>query len=365
MLAVVAAAALLAGCSADASSLPYLEDEVVVKGLTDEDFTVTISDLTQMEAVSKKAEGQRSNGDIVKLTAVGPTLASFVEKYGGGKPLSEFSAVRFTSLDGYSVAVPREILEKREVVLAYMDGSKKFDKGQSAPLRAVVLGERAMYWARMVCEISFETGTSATVTDKVVFLDTALPLLGETKGSYSEEEGGDIVSTIDILLKYGGMPGDGDSGAKVYMAASDGLKKNETMDNFLKGYLKYTGDLVPQFCSPDLPEGMNMNTICSIRAGTTLYASLARGLETWGEATGADGHVGVGFTDMIKDQGFATVNVYQLTDVEGQTYLFNQHELVAGVFAEVDGAWGFYPPTDDEELEPVTSVVSVEAVGQE
>jgi hypothetical protein len=357
---VMALAFAFGGCGpVDPSSLPYLEDEIEIKGVTDEAFKVTIGDLTKLEAVSIHAESSRSNGDIVKVTAVGPTLETFLAQY--GKKQTDFSAVRFTSLDGYSIAVPKEALEKREIVLAYMDGGKAFDKDKSAPLRAVVVGERAMYWARMVCSIEFETG-KAEQTNKVVFLDTVLPALGADVGAYNEEDKGDAVSTVDILSKYGGL----DGGGKVYMAATDGLKKNETIENFLKGALKYTGEHVPQFCSPDLPEGMNMNDIVSIRTGDTVYFSLARGLELYGEKNGsgdAAGRSGVGFSDVVKDLGFARTTNYQMTDAGGQTFIFTEHGMVSGVFAQSeDGTWTFFSEKSGKD---VTGVVSVEAVIEE
>jgi hypothetical protein len=354
-------ALLLAGCGGDPSSLSYLSSEIEIAGVEDAEFSVTVESLTQLDTVSKRAEGARSNGDIVKITAVGPTLDTFLAQY--GKKQTDFTTVRFVAEDGYSIAVPQEILEKREIVLAYMDGNTAFDRGQSAPLRAVVIGERAMYWARMVCRIEFETGASATQTDRVVFVDSALPELGAEKGSYSEEEGGDIVSTIDLLSKYGGLS----EGGKVYMSASDGLKKNETIENFLKGYLKYSGEHVPQFCSPELPEGMNMNDIVSIRTGTTAYVSLARAAEVYEAKENESGAQGLGFSDLVKDLGFGRAQSYQLTDDQGQTWIFTEHGLVAGVFAQDgDGLWTFYSETSDgKDAKNVAGVVMVEAVVEE
>jgi DMSO/TMAO reductase YedYZ molybdopterin-dependent catalytic subunit len=349
LLAVVAA--LFAGCGGtEPSELKYLDDEVVIAGVADEEFTVTIRDLTEMEAVSEKAEGARSNGDIVKITAVGPTLDTFLAAY--GKTKADYTSVRFSSLDGYSVIIPKEVLERREIVLAYMDGNKAFDKGKSAPLRVVVIGERAMYWARMINRIEFMTGDASSYTSKLVFLDTVLPML---VGSYSEEEGGDVVSTIDLLGQYGGLsPASG----KVYMTAYDGLKKNETIENFLKGGIKYTGELTPQFCSPDLPQGMNMDGIVSVSAGETAYYSLARASELLPEKEGG-GRTGLSIVDITQEIGFLPANMYQLENADGELQLYTVHDMAQGVFAQgEDGAWGFYGPED----RAFENVVLVEAV---
>jgi hypothetical protein len=391
VLAPVLAAAMLASCAPpDPSSLSYLDDEITITGLEADDFTITVRELIELDTVEKKAEALRSNGDVVKTTAVGPTIDTFLAKY--GKDKTEFSSVRFTATDGYSIAVPKEILDRREVVLSYMNGAEAYPK-EVAPLRAIVIGERAMYWARMVNKIAFETGTSDALTNKVVFLETALPALNS---EYSEEESGDIVSTADLLAEHGGAPGDVGSGAlgsvesgapgsveaggpgdvesggpgdgkaeapgdgkagKVFMSAYDGLKKNETIDNFLKGYIKYTGDNIPQFCSPDLPEGMNMNGIVTIRTGMSLYVSLERGSEIWKTRTGG-GKSGVGFSDIVKDQGFDRNGVFQMMDAEGNVSLYSEHEIVNGVFAKDGDVWCFF--SDDRE--PVRAVLSVEVV---
>jgi hypothetical protein len=159
-----------------------------------------------------------------------------------------------------------------------------------------------------------------------------------------------------LLSKYGGMT----DGGKVFMSAFDGLKKNETIENFLKGFIKYTGDdNVPQFCSPDLPEGMNMNGIVTIRTGKFLYVSLARGLEVWDEKTGA-GKVGIGFSDIVKDQGFDRNGLFRITDADGNVTAYSEHAMVKGVFAKDGDVWCFYPDGKD----PVKGVLSIETVKQ-
>ncbi|MDR1028864.1 MAG: molybdopterin-dependent oxidoreductase [Clostridiales Family XIII bacterium] len=326
-------ASLLSGCTTEPSKLRYLDEEIAVSGLTGEEFTVTVGELTALDAVSKKAEGLRSNGDVVKFTAVGPTIDTFLEAY--GKSRADFTGVRFSATDGYSVIIPKELFEKREIVLAYMNGGRALDR-KNAPLRAIVIDERAMYWARMIDRIEFQTGDEATTTRRIVFLDTVLPAL---KGAYSEEEGGDIVSVIDLFGRYGGMS----EGGKVYLSAYDGLKKNETIENFLKGYIKYTGEKTPQFCSPDLPPGMNMDGIVRVHSEGIVYFSLARASELFSAKT-FDGQDGIGVGDIIRETGFLSSNAFRLEDVNGETKLVSGGDMSAGVFVEEGGSWTFLGP---------------------
>lgn len=338
---------MLPACAVDPSRLSYLDEGITVAGLSDEEITVSIEELVALEAVSEQAEGLRSNGDIVKFTAVGPTLDTFLTHYGKSK--ADYTEVRFSSTDGYSVIIPKELLETREIVLAYMNGTKALDK-YNAPLRVIVIGERAMYWARMVNRIEFLSDDDSSLTRKVVFLDTVLPAMG---GTYSEEEGGDVVSTIDLLSAYGGMV----EGGKVNMWAYDGLKKAETIENFLKGYIKYTGDMTPQFCSPELPEGMNMDGIVSLRTGGVVYYSFARASEGL-PVRDFDGRTGIGVTDIIRDVSFVSVDAFRLTDVDGTVTLVGAADMAVSVFVEEGGSWSFVGPNGLE----VANVAAVESL---
>jgi hypothetical protein len=184
----------------------------------------------------------------------------------------------------------------------------------------------------MVNRIDFEQGTPAVLTSKVVFLDTALP---ELKGEYNVEEGGDMVSTEDLIERFGGGEGD------VLMVASDGLTKKETADHFKKGYLKYTGKKIPQFCSPDLPEGMNLDGVLSIRTGSVLYYSLDRAKEVLPEMTGG-GQKGLAFTDIAKGNQFGSAASYVITGRDGRTVTLREEELLGGVFVRQDDVWSFW-----------------------
>lgn len=321
------------------SELEYLDSEIEINGLSEDKEIIKVRDLIELECVSEKVVSQRNNGDKVKIKAVGPTLETFLEQY--GKKQTDFTSVRFYATDGYSIAVSREMLENREVILAFMDGKRAFPKTE-LPLRIVIPGERAMYWAKMVNRIDFEHDGMALYTEKIVFLDSALPAL---EGEYNEEEGGDIVSTVDLLDEFGGV------GEKVIMYASDDLTKNETADNFALGYLKYTGENIPQFCSPELPEGMNLNGIVSIRTGRVMYYSLeeAEGILPERES---EGKKGLGITDIARGNSFATAASYELTGRNLEKISVLESELVKGVFYKDGESWSFYL-NDDKQINDI------------
>jgi hypothetical protein len=207
----------------------------------------------------------------------------------------------------------------------------------------------------MVDRIEFLSDESVSLTSKIVFLDTALPALG---GTYSEEEGGDIVSTIDLLSTYGTLGG----GDKVNMQAYDGLKKTETMENFLKGFIKYTGEKTPQFCSPELPEGMNMDGIVMLRAGGVVYYSLTRAAEAL-PAREFEGNSGLGSSDIIRAVGFVSAETFRIEDVEGTPSFVSASDLATGVFVEKDGTWAFVGP-DGLEIANIASIESFDTTAE-
>ena len=156
---LVLAGIALGGCgggSVDEDSIAaYADAEILVSGLTDSDISVKVSDLAALETVSRAASATRSNGEKVKITAVGPLLDTFLAQYGHMQ--TDFTRVRFTASDGYVITVDGNVLANRQIILALSDGGKALS-AEDEPVRVVIPGERAMYWVRHLSGISFETG---------------------------------------------------------------------------------------------------------------------------------------------------------------------------------------------------------------
>jgi hypothetical protein len=141
------------------------------------------------------------------------------------------------------------------------------------------------------------------------------------------------------------------------MTASDGLIKKETADNFLLGYIKYTGEKTPQFCSPDLPEGMNVDGVVSIQTGNVIYYSLDKASEILEERE-SEGVKGLAFSDMIRDKLFVSSKIYEITDAEGNKTQMAEQEIGMGVFTKDKETWSFYAGAEKY----IKNVVMVEGV---
>lgn len=104
----------------EAELADYAEARITVSGLADEDIAISVADLAQLEAVSRPASATRSNGEKVKITAVGPLLDTFLAAYGHQQ--TDFDHIRFGASDGYAITVEHNLLANRELTLALMDG---------------------------------------------------------------------------------------------------------------------------------------------------------------------------------------------------------------------------------------------------
>ena len=52
------------------------------------------------------------------------------------------------------------------------------------------------------------------------------------------------------------------------------MSKNETKQNFIKSYIRTSGEGSPEFTGPDLPEGMTVRDLVTIHYGDTAFLSL-------------------------------------------------------------------------------------------
>jgi hypothetical protein len=138
----------------DVSDLDYGEDAVTVTGLG-EDFIVTPAELAAMDCVDRKIRTKNSFGNQETIQATGPLLTEFVKQCGGGRDLSEFSAVGFSAADGYTVDLTAEELKEIEAVLVIRNGDEPLAAGEQ-PLRLATTGTESSYWVSGVREISFK-----------------------------------------------------------------------------------------------------------------------------------------------------------------------------------------------------------------
>ena len=138
----------LTGCRADISA--YETSPIQIVGLTDEPFTVTPKELTELKCTSAAARGNSDKAGAVE--AYGPTLETLVSAY--GHSLSEFRYVRFCASDDYDVTINQLVWDSHDVILSVSNGSKPLDAHQQ-PLRVVIPDYDSGKWVRLVTQIEF------------------------------------------------------------------------------------------------------------------------------------------------------------------------------------------------------------------
>lgn len=357
----------ICGCSSSSGNETSSESTsgdswtITLTGLTDGDKSITLGELKKLDSVTERAEANRSNGDKVKIKATGPLLSTVLDEL--GIDISEYNTVRFNAEDGYSIAIPPDILKKSDIIIAYADGGKALSE-DDGPVRSVVVGQRAMYWVRMLKSIDFESDAGVQVPNRVIFLDTLFNNLQSVQEI--EKESVDIngssqecISTSRLIAQYADI--NDNTVQNVYMNASDGLSKNEKKDNFLGKYLTISGDDAPEFNAPGLQEGMSVKGLLTINYGDTAFFSAAQGMKCMG-LTEADGHDALPLSGILRKIGSLSTDIYKFTDITGKTYKFTADELVdPGVYME-NGNAVFAAGTSGSFGVTIQGLISIEAV---
>ncbi|MCG9967280.1 molybdopterin-dependent oxidoreductase [Pelotomaculum terephthalicicum JT] len=315
---------------------PFDDQKIVVSGLLERDFEITQGDLKKLAAVTKHAESTRSNGEKVIVDATGPLLETFLKEY--GKTQKDFSRIRFTAGDKYSIAVPQEILASRLVILSYVNDGRPLEDDYQ-PVRIVIPGERAMYWVKNLIRMDFETGADQKPPNKVVFLETAAKNLPQEDYQYYDSVD-KAIKTQDLIAEYADI--NDTVVANVFMKAGDGLQKNETKANFLAAFIKVTGQDQPKFLAPQFPQGMHIRDLLYIIYGQTAIFDYTEGSACLPKQTFGDKE-GIAFSQIFKQTGMAGGNKYKFTSADGKSIVLTNPELGEGglIYQNAEGAVAF------------------------
>ncbi len=319
--------------SAARSSSLYGAGQILIHGLQDQDFDITLGDLKKLPTVTQYAEAAQANGEEIRVEATGPLLDTLLKEY--GKSQQDFSRIRFTARDNYSIAVPSGILKNRQIILSYINDGKPLEDDWQ-PIRVVIPGERAMYWVKDMIRIDFETGSDKLPAKKLVFLDAAEQNLPQE--DYRDGVGASKAIKIKNLVdNYG----DGGSVQNVFIKAGDGLEKNETSANFMSAYIKITGQDSPEFLVPNLPEGMTIHGVLVVNYSATAFFDYAEGVKALPRQT-VGNKTGIALSEIIEQSGLIGADDYLFTETDGGGVIVATTGLGNGlVYKDADGSLAF------------------------
>jgi len=123
--------------SAARGANPGSAGQILIHGLQGQDVVITMSDLEKLPAVTQHAEAEQAGGEEIQVDATGSLLDTLLEQY--GRSQQDFSRIRFTAKDGYSIAVPADILKNRQIILSYINDGKPLEQDWQ-PVRVVIPG---------------------------------------------------------------------------------------------------------------------------------------------------------------------------------------------------------------------------------
>lgn len=309
---------------ASANDVLHYEGSLSFTGIA-EPFEVSYDDIYAMPAVEASVHNVSSSGEEADDDVKGVLLETILAEH--GMTQKDFSAIRLIAGDGYAIDVTADILNSKDIILAYeFDGAPLEEK--QMPLRAAIDDVRSMYYVSNLVEIaaiSDNAEVTESVPAKLVLLETAYAS-GIEKESFtyyeSEDESVLMSDLVDAYVTEGkGIPA---------FKANDGFEKSEDYDVVYSGYLKITGEDAPLFTGKDLPKGMNVKSVMTLGIGDTTFVSVGSAL-AYGQMNSTVGDVeGIKITDVLAAAGIKG-DVFKFSDNTGYEVEITKEELASGI----------------------------------
>lgn len=297
-------------------------EKIVISGLESTDIEVMVTEIKDLESVTIDATSVSSSGEENQFTVTGPLFDDLLKKY--GKSQGGLVGIRLVAGDGYSIEVPADVLQSRDLILAHTIDGQPLDE-KTRPIRVIIPDERAMYWIRNLVKIEVLEGTLKAEVGRIFILET---LISQTAAEdYTYYESTDRAVKVDELLALLDIDVLLDTASFI---ASDGFEKNEQLDVFSKGYMKFTGEDAPIFLSPDLPKGMYIKNIYLCTMGEAVLASQQMALEVLG-AEEMEGKQGVNLGQLISEAGLSGADMYLLSAADGYTVEITKEDMEKGI----------------------------------
>lgn len=309
------------------------QNVITITGLEGGDIEVSVDEIKQLERVEGDLKSISSSGETKKTNITGGRLEELLEKH--NTSLKNMDGLRFIAKDEYAIDIPKEILENRDIILAYeIDGKPLHEKAQ--PIRTVVPEERSMYWVQGLSEIELVKAEESTAGEKsssigkLILLDSAITTLETVDYEYYEEVD-EAIRTSDLLNSYAKE----DKDQEVYLKASDNLEKSESNEIFKEAFIKTTGENAPMLGSPNMPKGMTVKNLLWFTIGDTKFLSMEKALEMPDLAA----EQGVSLRLVLEDIGLKNGEAYVFTALDGSSIEISSEDAKEGILEkEEDGS---------------------------
>lgn len=309
----------------------------------------SLHEIMSMDEIREEIITRDDSGNIEKSFSVrGVLLARMLDYL--GEDINNLSAVRIEARDGYAVEIPRDILGKRKIILAYeMEGQPLF-KG-SKPIRVFVPQEEEMYWIKQAVRVHLiysEENSGNNEISRIIFMETRfMDLDREDYG----KDGLKAVKTTDL------MPGVKEN-ESISLLASDGLKKNENYDVFSRGLIVIEGEDAPSFRGHDIQKGMHVKNLLWAGTGETGFLSIIQAKNIFSENAVADQR-GILLKDIADKFRLRTAEIYILESKDGTVTEISLKDMEKGIAFYAENANVSCVFEDVFEGKPIEDVVSI------
>lgn len=289
---------------------------ITIKGVPSGDITISSLDLLDMEQTTVQAKTIDSKNKETIKNVQGVLLDKILEK--SGSKVKDFESAVFSANDGYSVAIPKEILQNRQILLStVMDGEAELP-------RTVVPDERTMYWVKDVTTIEFIKTTNSVETQTILFFDTMKSTLSTV--DYKEvDEKYKAIRIPDILSKYITQTPE-----FVQISSTDKLQKDMKFIDIKDAFIRYTGEDTPWMGSAEMPRGMTTKLLMYLKIGKSSIFSLESAMpstttKTIGTTKGAD------INAIFALAGLVDAGKYTFLAADGYKIEIKKDDLAKGV----------------------------------
>lgn len=297
-------------------------ESFVITGVGGKDIEVNVSELKELPVIEDEVTSVDSSGDENDYKIKGALFKDLLARE--GISYDNIKSLRFIAGDGYAIEVPEEIIQNRDIILAYEINGKPLAE-RTRPVRAVIPGERSMYWVRNLTEIKIIDLVKTVSIKELLFMETAFPEL--TKHDYTYYESNDeAVKVKDFIDRVDFST----NSRTITMKAADGFNKDEDEDVFLSGYIKVTGEHAPMFLSPDLPKGMYVKDLLFVEYGNNVACSLKQGLKIMPLIEMNDSQ-GIKLSELVEKSGVIKADKYKLAAVDGYEVEVSYNDLENGI----------------------------------
>lgn len=301
-------------------------DTITIIGLQEGGIKVPVDEIKALEKVTKDVISISSSGEENEMNVTGGLLEELLQKH--KVSLKDLEGLRFVATDGYSIDIPKDIVQSRDIILAYeIDGEPLHE--ESKPIRTIIPDERAMYWVSQLSEIQL-IGTSKSSESKeestlsnLIFLDSAITALETVNYGETDDK---AIKTADLLDKYGQ-----EKGGEVFIKASDDFEKSESNQVFSEAFIKITGENTPMLGAPDMPKGMTVKDLLWFSVGDTAFLSVEKALQVSNLIKGD----GVSLGLVLEDTGLSG-ETYELTALDGYSVEVSSDDVSQGIINKGD-----------------------------